>query len=153
MTTVNIPTIDIHQCIKYVSGDNCVSISTLLRGVQVSSAWVNNLAPLHTSETPPPPNLHESNYLVGRLGGVVVSAVATGSTGRFFNPGLGDGFLRVIKIGSTSCCGWWIKLEVSCRKILRHVKDPLKYLRYWQAKQKILTLSPFLLLAPKCLCW
>jgi hypothetical protein len=32
-----------------------------------------------------------------RLGGVVVSVLATGPKGRRFKPGQGDGFLRVIK--------------------------------------------------------
>jgi hypothetical protein len=36
-----------------------------------------------------------------RLGGVVVSVVATGPKGFRFEPSQGDGFLRVIKIRST----------------------------------------------------
>jgi hypothetical protein len=35
------------------------------------------------------------------LGGVVVSVLATGPKGCGFEPGLGDGFLRAIKIRST----------------------------------------------------
>jgi hypothetical protein len=35
--------------------------------------------------------------LASRLGGAVVSALATGPKGREFKPGKGDGFLRVIK--------------------------------------------------------
>jgi hypothetical protein len=53
----------------------------------------------------------------------VVSVLATG-------PGRGDGFLRAIKIRSTPSFEWEIKPEVPCRKILRHVKDLLKYFRY-----------------------
>jgi hypothetical protein len=36
-----------------------------------------------------------------RLGGVVVSVLATGPKGRGFEPGQGDSFLRAIKIRST----------------------------------------------------
>jgi hypothetical protein len=38
---------------------------------------------------------------VGRLGGVVVSLLSTGPKVCRFEPGQGDGFLRVIKIRST----------------------------------------------------
>jgi hypothetical protein len=38
-----------------------------------------------------------------------------------------DGFLRAIKIRSTPFFGWKVKPVVPCRKILRHVKDILKY--------------------------
>jgi hypothetical protein len=37
----------------------------------------------------------------GRLGGVVVSVLATGPEGCGFEPGQGDGFLRAIKVSST----------------------------------------------------
>jgi hypothetical protein len=40
-----------------------------------------------------------------RLGGVVVSVLATGPKGRRFEPGQGDGFLRAIKIRSTPSFG------------------------------------------------
>jgi hypothetical protein len=65
-----------------------------------------------------------------RLGGVVVNVLATGPKGRGFKTGRGDGFLRTIKICSTSSFGWEVKPEVPCSKILRHIKDPLRYLRY-----------------------
>jgi hypothetical protein len=58
--------------------------------------------------------------------------LATGPKGCGFRSGRSDGFLRVIKIRSTPCFGWEIKPEVPCRKILQHVKDPLRYFRYWQ---------------------
>jgi hypothetical protein len=60
----------------------------------------------------------------------VVSVLATGPKDRGFKPGRGDGFLRAIKIRSTPSFGWEVKPEVSCRKILRLVKDPLRYFRY-----------------------
>jgi hypothetical protein len=63
---------------------------------------------------------------VTRLGGVVVSVLATRPKYREFEPGKGDGFLRAIKIRSTPSFGWEVKPEVPCRKILRHVKDLLK---------------------------
>jgi hypothetical protein len=46
-----------------------------------------------------------------RLGGVVVSVLATGPKGCWFKPGQGDGFLRAIKIRSTPSFGWEIKPE------------------------------------------
>jgi hypothetical protein len=60
------------------------------------------------------------------LGGVVVSVLVTGPKGH----GRGDGFLRTIKIRSTTSFGYEVKAEVPCRKILRHVKYPLRYFRY-----------------------
>jgi hypothetical protein len=60
----------------------------------------------------------------------VVSVFATSPSGRGFKPGRGDGFLKAIKIRSTASFGWEVKPEVPCRKILRHVKDPLKYFKY-----------------------
>jgi hypothetical protein len=60
----------------------------------------------------------------------VVSVLATGPKDRGFKPGRGDGFLRAIKMRSTPSFGWEVKPEVPCRKILRHVKDPLTYQRY-----------------------
>jgi hypothetical protein len=60
---------------------------------------------------------------VNRLGGVVVSVLATRPKGRRFEPGRGDGFLRVINIRSTPSFGWEVRPEVPCRKILQHIKD------------------------------
>jgi hypothetical protein len=62
----------------------------------------------------------------GRLGGVLVSVLVTGPRGRGFKHGRGDGFVRAIKIRSTSSFGWEVKSEAPYRKILRHVKDPLR---------------------------
>jgi hypothetical protein len=52
------------------------------------------------------------------------------SKGRGFKPDGGDEFLRAIKIRSTPSFGWKVKPSVPCRKILRHVNDPLRYFRY-----------------------
>jgi hypothetical protein len=68
---------------------------------------------------------------IGRLGGVVVNVLATGPKGRGFKHGRSDGFITAIQIRSTPSFGWEVKPEVPCRKILRHVKDPLRYFRYW----------------------
>jgi hypothetical protein len=65
-----------------------------------------------------------------RLGGVVVSVLATGPEVLGFKPGRGDGFLRAIKIRSTTSFGWETKQEVPCPEILPHVKNPLRYFRY-----------------------
>jgi hypothetical protein len=62
----------------------------------------------------------------GRIGGVVVSVLATGPKGCGLEPGQGDGFLRAIKIRSTPSFRWKVKPEVPCCKILRHVKELLK---------------------------
>jgi hypothetical protein len=64
------------------------------------------------------------------LVGVLVSVIATGSKGRGFKRDRGDRFLRAIKIRSTPSFGWEVKPEVPCRKMLRHVKDPLRFFRY-----------------------
>jgi hypothetical protein len=56
-----------------------------------------------------------------------------------------------LKIRSTPSFGWEVKPEAACHKILRHVKDPLTYLRYWFTK--FLLLRPYLLLAQRYLCW
>jgi hypothetical protein len=68
--------------------------------------------------------------MVSHLDGVMVSMLATGPQGRGFKPSRGDGFLKAIKIRSTSSFGWEAKSVTPCRKILRHVKNPLTYLRY-----------------------
>jgi hypothetical protein len=61
-----------------------------------------------------------------RLGGVVTSVLAAGPKGRGFEPDQGDRFLRTIKFRSTPSFGWEVKPEVTCCKILRHVKDLFK---------------------------
>jgi hypothetical protein len=53
----------------------------------------------------------------------VVSVLDTGPKRRGFKPGRGDGFLREIKILSTTSFGWEVKPEVPCLMILRHVKE------------------------------
>jgi hypothetical protein len=76
------------------------------------------------------------------LGGVVVSVLAPEPKGRGFKPSRGDGFVRAIKTYSTLSFGWVVKPEAPCRKILRHVKDPLTYLRCWYAKFTSSSISP-----------
>jgi hypothetical protein len=56
----------------------------------------------------------------------VVNVFATEHKGRGYEPDQDDGFLRAIKIRSTSSFGWEVKPEVPCPKILRQVKDLLK---------------------------
>jgi hypothetical protein len=61
-----------------------------------------------TSSTELTPSLNALGYVASskrfssRLRGVVVSVLATGPKGCGFEPGKGDGFLRAIKISSTS---------------------------------------------------
>jgi hypothetical protein len=95
---------------------------------------------------PDRPNL-EVVVVGSLLGGVVVSVLATGPKGRFFEPGQGDGFLTAINIRSTPSFGWEVKREFPCRKILRHVKDLLK--SHENGWTKFLFPSPILLLAPE----
>jgi hypothetical protein len=84
---------------------------------------------------------------LSRLGGVVVSVLATGPKGRGFEPGQDDGFLRAIIIRSTPSFGWEVKPEVPCRKILRHAKDLLK--SHGDEHTKFSFPQPILLLAPE----
>jgi hypothetical protein len=60
----------------------------------------------------------------------VVSVFASGPKSRGFKPRRGDRFSMAVKIRSTPSFGWEVKTEVPCRKILRHVKDPLTHFRY-----------------------
>jgi hypothetical protein len=76
-----------------------------------------------------------------------LSVLVTGPTGREFEPGQDDGFLRPIKIRSTPSFGREVKPEVSCRKILRHVRDLLK--SHEDGYTKFSFPSPILLLAPE----
>jgi hypothetical protein len=61
-----------------------------------------------------------------RLGGVVVSVLATGPKVCGFEPGQGDGFLRAIKISSTTSFRMGSKAGGPYRKLLRHLKEFLK---------------------------
>jgi hypothetical protein len=81
------------------------------------------------------------------LDGVVVSVLASGTKGRGFESGQGDGFLRAIKIHITPSFGWEVKPEVPCRKILRHVKDISK--SQCDGETKFSFPSPILLLVPE----
>jgi hypothetical protein len=69
--------------------------------------------------------MNDTVFLISRLGGVVVSVLATGPKSRGSKPGLGDILLRAMKIRSTSSFGWVVKPDVPRRKILWHVKDPM----------------------------
>jgi hypothetical protein len=62
-------------------------------------------------------------FSLSRLGGAMVRVLAIGPKIRRFTSGRGDGFLRAIKIRSTTSFGVEVKPSAPCRKILRHVKD------------------------------
>jgi hypothetical protein len=72
-----------------------------------------------------------------RLGGLLVSVLATGPKVRAFKPCRGDGFLKAINIRSTLSFGWEVKPEVPGRKNLPRVKDarlmmaPCEQKRVW----------------------
>jgi hypothetical protein len=53
----------------------------------------------------------------------VVIVLVIGPKVRGFNPAEDDGFLRAIKIRSTTSFGREVKPAIPFRKILRHVKD------------------------------
>jgi hypothetical protein len=57
------------------------------------------------------------------------SVLAIGTKVRGFKPGLGDGFLRAVKIRRTPSFGGEVKPEATCRKILQHVKELYEYER------------------------
>jgi hypothetical protein len=92
------------------------------------------------------PSITAYNVVFSSLAGAVVTVPATGPKGRGFEPGQGDGFLRVIKIHSTPSFRWEVKPEVPCCKILRHVKDLLK--SHGDGQTKFSFPSSILLLAP-----
>jgi hypothetical protein len=54
----------------------------------------------------------------------VVIVLAIGPKVHGFKPGRGRWILEAIKIRSTTSFGGEIKLSATCRKILRHVKNP-----------------------------
>jgi hypothetical protein len=56
-------------------------------------------------------------YILSRLGGVVVSVLATGPKGPGYKAGQGDGFLSAIKVRSSPSFGGEVRPE-----ILQHVK-------------------------------
>jgi hypothetical protein len=88
---------------------------------------------------------------ISRLSSVAVSVLTTGPKGRGFETGQGDGFLRAIKIRSTTFFWWEVKLQVSYRKTLRHVNDLLKSHR--DGQNKFSFSSSIFLLATRSLCW
>jgi hypothetical protein len=95
--------------------------SISIKGVSISSASRESLCSKELAET---------EFQFSRLGGAVVSVLATRPKGRGFKSDRGDGFLRAIKIRSTPSFGWEVKPEAPCRKILLHVQDLLRYLRH-----------------------
>jgi hypothetical protein len=78
-------------------------------------------------------------HSLNRLVGVMVSVLVIRPKIRCFKPGLGDGFLRAIKIRSTSSFGGEVKPEAHCLKILRQVKYHL------QLRTKILRKAKFII--------
>jgi hypothetical protein len=96
----------------------------------------------------PSPSLYA--FLVA-VGGLVVIVLAVGYK---VCPAKDDGFLRAIKVRSTTSFGQEVKPAVPCRKILRHVKDPYKVWKEILRMQNsaIFSLS-FSWFAAGYLCW
>jgi hypothetical protein len=63
------------------------------------------------------------NLKILRLGDVLVIVLAIKPKVCRFKPGRGDGFLRAIKIRSTTSFEGEVKPSAAFRKILRHVKN------------------------------
>jgi hypothetical protein len=85
-----------------------------------------------------------------RLGGVVVSVLATGPKGRGLKPGRDERFLRVIKIRSTISLGLEVKPDVPCRQ---DFTESLRSLDAFQVViSKILTPSSIHPTCPRSLC-
>jgi hypothetical protein len=61
------------------------------------------------SSSNPVPKIYKNNRACSRLGGVVVSVLATGPKDRGFKPGRGYGFLRAINTRSTPSFGCKVK--------------------------------------------
>jgi hypothetical protein len=62
--------------------------------------------------------------------GLVVSVLVMRHKVHGFKPGRGT-FTRVKKICGMPSFGGEVKLSVPCHKILQHVKNPLKYEKYF----------------------
>jgi hypothetical protein len=71
--------------------------------------------------------LPEATLKHSRLGGVVVSVLATGPKGRGFKPDRQRCILREIKIRGTTSYGGEVNPWAPCRKVLRHVKNTIRY--------------------------
>jgi hypothetical protein len=61
------------------------------------------------------------------LGGLVVAILSLDPTFVGSNPDEDDGFLRAIKIRSTTFFGGEVKPLVPCRKVFRYVKENYEY--------------------------
>jgi hypothetical protein len=73
------------------------SFYTLWKCIAVGNTELNNKMASYTTD-------QKCLLFWCRLGGVVVSVLATGPKGCEFEPGQGDGFLRAVKIRSTPSC-------------------------------------------------
>jgi hypothetical protein len=60
------------------------------------------------------------------LSGVMASVLVIGPSFEGSNPAEGDGLLMAIKIRSTASFGGEVKPSATCRKILLHLKNPLR---------------------------
>jgi hypothetical protein len=67
---------------------------------------------------------HNKRHSVA-FGGLAVIVLTIGSKARGFKPG--DGFLRAIKIRSTTSLGGEVQPSAPCRKILQDVKETQWY--------------------------
>jgi hypothetical protein len=86
-----------------------------------------------------------------RIGGVVVSVLATGPKARGFKTGQGDGFLRVIKIRSKTFFGWDTNPEVPCHKFYSTLKISWSLTGTDRLNSHFLHPLPYSL--QRCLCW
>jgi hypothetical protein len=81
----------------------------------------------------------------------MVIVLATGPRFARSNPDEGDGFLKAMK--STASFGREVKPAAPCRKILRHVKDSLRYDRETDMQNSAAISRPVShRFATRCLC-
>jgi hypothetical protein len=92
-------------------------------------------------------------YEIVALGGLVVACLPLDPRFVGSNPAKNDGFLRTIKIRSTTSFRE-VKPLVPCRKILRHVNEPYKYVKWYLAGKIHGHFSPSVsCFGTRCHCW
>jgi hypothetical protein len=70
-----------------------------------------------------------SSLLLVAFGGLAATCLKLDPRFAISNPAVDDGFLRLIEYRSSTSFGGEVKQSVSCRSILRHVKEPYEYER------------------------
>jgi hypothetical protein len=69
------------------------------------------------------------------------------------SPAENDGFLKAIKIRSTTSFGVQVKPLAPCHMVLWHVREPYRYERYFVGKIHVHLRPSFSCFITRCLCW